>query len=39
MLRAHKIAVARIFADLIKADRIIDTGEMECWNRVAQIFY
>ena len=34
MLRAHKIAVARIFADLIKADRIIDTGEMECWNRV-----
>ena len=34
MLRVHKIAIARIFADLIKADRIIDTGEMECWNRV-----
>ena len=34
MLRGHKIAIARIFADLIKADRIIDTGEMECWERV-----
>lgn len=34
MLRGHKIAIARIFADLIKADRIIDTGEMECWNRI-----
>ncbi len=34
MQRAHKIAIARIFADLIKADRIIDTGEMECWERV-----
>ena len=34
MLRVHKIAIARIFADLIKADRIIDSGEMECWNRV-----
>lgn len=34
MLRGHKVSVARIFADLIKADRIIDTGEMECWNRV-----
>lgn len=34
MLRNHKIAIARIFADLIKADRIIDTGEMECWERV-----
>lgn len=34
MLRVHKVAIARIFADLIKADRIIDTGEMECWNRV-----
>lgn len=34
MLRVHKIAIARIFADLIKADRIIDTGEMECWERV-----
>ncbi len=34
MLRGHKVAIARIFADLIKADRIIDTGEMECWKRV-----
>ncbi len=30
MLREHKVAIARIFADLIKADRIIDTAEMEC---------
>lgn len=34
MLRIHKIAIARIFADLIKADRIIDVGEMECWHRI-----
>lgn len=34
MQRIHKTAIARIFADLIKADRIIDTGEMECWNRI-----
>ncbi len=34
MLRGHKVAIARIFADLIKADRIIDAGEMDCWNRV-----
>lgn len=34
MLRSHKKAIARIFNDLIKADRIIDTGEMECWERV-----
>lgn len=31
MLRSHKVAIARIFADLIHADRIIDAGEMECW--------
>lgn len=31
MLKTHKIAIARIFDDLIKADRIVDTGEMECW--------
>lgn len=30
----EKIAVARIFADLIKADRIVDTGEMECWRNI-----
>lgn len=34
MLKGHKIAIARIFSDLIKADRIIDTGEMECWERL-----
>ncbi len=34
MLRSHKIAIARIFADLIKADRIIDIAEMECWERI-----
>jgi len=28
------VAIARIFADLIKADRIIDTGEMEYWKHV-----
>lgn len=31
MLRVHKVAIARIFSDLIKADRIIDSGEMQCW--------
>lgn len=31
MRAVEKIAVSRIFADLIKADRIVDTGEMECW--------
>lgn len=34
MQRIHRIAIARIFSDLIKADRIIDTGEMDCWQRV-----
>lgn len=34
MLKKHRIAIARIFADLIKADRIVDSGEMECWQRV-----
>lgn len=34
MSKKKKVAVARIFADLIKADRIIDTGEMECWSNV-----
>lgn len=36
MTRAHKVAIARIFSDLIKADRIIDTGEMLCWQRICQ---
>lgn len=31
MKTKEKVAVARILGDLIKADRIIDTGEMECW--------
>lgn len=34
MRAIEKIAVARIFADLIKADRIVDTGEMECWRNI-----
>lgn len=34
MLKDHKIAIARIFADLIKADRIVDTSEMDCWRRI-----
>lgn len=34
MTKAEKRAVARIFSDLIKADRIVDTGEMECWQRL-----
>lgn len=34
MQRIHKVAIARIFSDLIKADRIIDTGEMECWEKI-----
>lgn len=33
MLKEEKVAIARIFSDLIKADRIIDTGEMYCWDR------
>lgn len=36
MQRIHKIAIARIFADLIKADRIIDAGEMEYWEKICQ---
>ena len=32
--QAQKAAIARIFADLIKADRLIDTGEMECWTNI-----
>lgn len=34
MQKGHKVAIARIFADLIKADRIVDAGEMECWKNV-----
>lgn len=34
MLKIHKVAIARIFDDLIMADRIIDVGEMECWRKI-----
>lgn len=34
MKTIEKTAIARIFADLIKADRIVDTGEMECWRNI-----
>ena len=36
MLKGHKVAIARILADLIKADRIVDTGEMECWKNICR---
>lgn len=36
MLKGHKVAIARIFSDLIKADRIIDMGEMECWESICE---
>ncbi|MDE5674930.1 MAG: hypothetical protein K2I44_06275, partial [Muribaculaceae bacterium] len=38
MLNSCKVAIARIFSDLIKADRIIDTGEMKYW-RTACVKY
>lgn len=31
----EKIAIARIFSDLIMADRIVDKGEMEFWRKVS----
>ncbi len=34
MLKGHKVAIARIFSDLIKADRIVDVAEMECWRNI-----
>ncbi len=34
MIRADKTAIARIFAELIMADRIINSGEMEYWSMV-----
>ena len=36
MTKRQKISIARIFSDLIKADRIIDTGEMDCWERLCE---
>ncbi len=34
MTRDERIAIARIISDLIKADRIVDTGEIEFWKKV-----
>ncbi|MBD5194829.1 MAG: hypothetical protein HDS12_02560 [Bacteroides sp.] len=34
MLKGHKVAIARIFTDLVKADRIVDMAELECWNNL-----
>ncbi len=34
--RIQRVAIARIFDDLIKADRIVDTGEMDYWRNVCQ---
>ncbi len=34
--KQEKISIARIFSDLIMADRIVDTAEMECWSNVCQ---
>lgn len=34
--RKEKTAIARIFADLIKADRIVDIGEMEFWEKICE---
>ena len=36
MQQSHKTAIARILSDLIKADRIVDTGEMKCWREVCE---
>lgn len=30
----EKVAIARIFSDVIKADRIVDIGEMEYWENI-----
>lgn len=34
--RQEKIAIARIFYNLIMADRIVDTGEMKCWHDICR---
>lgn len=34
MTKQEKTAIARIFSDLIMADRIVDKGEMECWREL-----
>lgn len=34
--RQEKISIARIFSDLIMADRIVDAGEMDYWRKVSK---
>lgn len=34
MVKRQRTAIARIFSDLIKADRIVDAGEMERWRQL-----
>ncbi|MBD5358023.1 MAG: hypothetical protein HDR88_13620 [Bacteroides sp.] len=34
MKRIERVSIARVFSDLIKADRIVDTGEMEYWEKI-----
>ena len=36
--RQEKTAIARIFYDLIMADRIVDTGEMTCWTDICRTY-
>lgn len=36
MKTSERIAIARIFSDLIKADRIVDIGEIEYWNSICR---
>lgn len=35
----EKVAVARIFSELIKADHTIDIGEIKCWNSVCRKYF
>ncbi len=35
MIRAHKTAISRIFANIIKSDHIINSHEMEYWGMVS----
>ncbi|MDE6410282.1 MAG: hypothetical protein K2K81_08620 [Muribaculaceae bacterium] len=36
MTRDERIATTRIISDLIKADRIVDTGEIEFWKKICE---
>lgn len=36
MTRDERIAITRIISDLIKADRIVDTGEIEFWKKICE---